>query len=209
MLRAKENDTRSEQEATQSMQLHQPGSETTEREETRGNGPSLSPRQSVPVSPVVARNGTETGKEKLKLKGLEDVQPKSFLYKGPELVSVDMRGCIDLIICNQGLQEGFINPFINAYFNYNPSDRTAQTNGKRLKAATSIIAAVARRTSLASNTARKKIVTVKEETREYKTSYLVCYRPHGSSSSDRLASLRGVCKVRIVSAINGNRPSRS
>ena len=175
------------------MQLYQPRRGSTGREGS-GNCPNPHPERSVPVSPLVPRNGADTGKkgngggvapirDKLKLKSLQDVQPKSFLYKRPELVSINMRGCIDLIACNQGLKEGFINPFIDTYFNYDPSDRAAESKGKRLKAATSIIAAVARRTSLTSNTARKKIVTVKDETREYKMSYLVCYRPLEGSTT--------------------------
>jgi hypothetical protein len=115
----------------------------------------------------------------------------------PEFFCLDLRGGLQLISCDQGPNEGFIQPFTALYFHANKDDRDAQRRLSYLKETTKIIAMVPRRKSRLINEPIMK-PPGKGDTGvpRFKKCYLVRFCPTGSSEKDTEAALLAITEVR-------------
>lgn len=123
-----------------------------------------------------------------------DTVPVDLCGAHPELFVESLQGNIDIVWCDDSKKEGFIDPFMKAYFKYNAKDPNAVKLFQRLQKKTGIFVAVSRRESKDSNQAM-----MKEGSHGglFKLTYFV--RIRGSSSSDaetdRLTCLNAIADV--------------
>ena len=120
----------------------------------------------INTMPLTEKHEANWSKSSFAIEGLDNIDPSNYISTGTEKFSINMRGPIDLIGCNQGSTEGFVNPFIEAYFNQKSLDTT-----KCLKKNTNIIAVVSRHVGMNVNKPQMKQV----KSRSYKMSYFVSY----------------------------------
>lgn len=164
----------------------------------------------VPESPIEGKSverGSPTirtpKRRKFNLRDFELVHQMSHLYSGNCcMYLVQMRGPIELIYCNQGLNEAFLNPFMSMYFHSGGSSfeevgsRNTKNQVIELRKKTKIIAAVPRRINLQTNEPEMKPGS-KNDTRRYKKCYFVSYTKDESerSDNDRQEGLWAICNV--------------
>ena len=78
------------------------------------------------ISPVAGSQSKkwQDGKTRYGVKAFDEMKPRSLMSNNPEITCVNLAGCIQLIACDQGGTEGFIQPFVSLYFNTKENDRS-------------------------------------------------------------------------------------
>ena len=160
----------------------------------------LEKRDATQVSPLGdehCNKKTRNGSEKAHgMKELDEIEPRILMGNNPEMYIAEAQGGLEFIYCDQGLSEGFINPFTVKYFHVNPEDRTGMNNLAKYKKITKIIAIAPRRKSATENEpAMKPAGKSDNQTVKYKKSYLVRYCPEGSTSSEKHTALQAITDV--------------
>jgi hypothetical protein len=77
----------------------------------------------------------------------EGVKPSNLSGAHPELFLERLQGNIELVWCNDGTKEGFIDPFVKAFFHYEEKNPNAVKTYEELKKKTGIFVGVSRRIS--------------------------------------------------------------
>jgi hypothetical protein len=131
------------------------------------------------------------------LQDWKDVIPRNFMGNNPELFCLDLPGKIELIFCDQGLNEGFVQPFTAMYFHARDNDKDGQNKLIKLKKRTKIIAMVPRRAShLQNEPIMKPLAKGETGMPRFKKCYFVRYCPCGSSFEEKQDALKAVAEVR-------------
>jgi hypothetical protein len=129
----------------------------------------------------------------------EDIEPRNFMVNNPELFCFDLLGNIQLISCDQGSNEGFIQLFTAMYFHTKKDDRDGQRRLHRLKEVTKIIAMVPRRKSRFQNEPVMKPPGKSDNGMVcFKKCYLVRYCPDGTTPQDTELALNAIAEVRLL-----------
>ena len=82
--------------------------------------------------------------------------PSNFAGAHPELFLERLQGNIETIWCDDGKKEGFIDPFVKAFFHYDKKNPNAVKTFEELKKKTGIFVAVSRRISQEVNQSQLK-----------------------------------------------------
>ena len=122
----------------------------------------------------------------------ESVEPISLCASHPEMFLERLQGNIELVYCDDGLKEGFIDTFNKAYFHVDKSKPDAVKKYQELKAKTGIFVAVCRRLNRETNQPH-----LKEGTNGgmFKQTYFV---RHAKWSSDDLETDHRTCLQTIA-----------
>ena len=87
---------------------------------------------------------------------VEGAKPSNFSGAHPELFLQKLQGNIELVWCDDGKKEGFIDPFVKAFFHYDKKNPNAVKTFKELKKKTCIFVGVSRRISRQMNESELK-----------------------------------------------------
>jgi len=120
------------------------------------------------------------------------VIPSNLSGTHPELFLERLQGNIDLVWCDDGKKEGFIDPFVKAYFHYDKTNPNAVKMFENLKRKTGIFVGVSRRISLEKNESQFK------EGNHGGLSKLTYFVRHSGSNNSDLVSDHRVCLEAIA-----------
>ncbi len=120
------------------------------------------------------------------------VTPSNLSGTHPELFLERLQGNMELVWCNDGKKEGFIDPFVKAFFHYDKTNPTAVKTFEDLKKKTGIFVGVSRRISWEKNESQFK---EGNHGGMFKLTYFI---RHGSSNSSDLVSDHRVCLEAIA-----------
>jgi hypothetical protein len=153
------------------------------------------------VAAVVSPGGLKNKKNKSHRYDMkhdcEEIEPRNLMGNNSELFCLDLRGQIQLIWCDQGSNEGFLQPFSALYFHSNPNDREAQRKVQELRKITKIIAMVPRRKNRIENEPIMKPPGKGDNgVSRFKKCYLVRFCPLGSCAEEKEAALCAIAEVR-------------
>jgi hypothetical protein len=115
------------------------------------------------------------------------VTPSNLSGAHPELFVERLQGNIELVWCNDGKKEGFIDPFVKAFFHCDKKNPNAVKMFEDLKKKTGIFVGVSRRISQETNEAKLK---EGNQGGMFKLTYFVRHR--GSNNADLVLDRR-VC----------------
>ena len=174
------------------------------KQTTTANGKYYKQNQSSTniVSPSSEQPRTKKARvhepEVCNLKSLDEIVPKNLMNNHPELTCYDMAGGIQLVACDQGTNEGFIQPFTALYFHTRQEDRDATRKVAELRKATNVIAMVSRRWSKEKDEPVMKHPGKNDNgVVKYKKCYLVRYLiPGGANNENDKRALQTIASVR-------------
>ena len=109
--------------------------------------------------------------------------PSYFLGTVPEMFVIELQGGIELIYCNQGNSEAFVQPLVNAFFQVPPENKTAVALRKELVEKTQILCVVPRRVSHKENVPQTKPAQ-NGTTTVYKKMYFVRYPGYSLNNNE-------------------------
>lgn len=127
----------------------------------------------------------------------ESLIPSYFVGTQPELFVIQLRGGLELIYCNQGSNEGFLQPLISALFQVSPGDQSGIQIRNNLCKKTKILCAVPRRESREENTPQLK-TSESNGSVKYKKLYFVRYPGiTANGGGSRRQALETIAQVRF------------
>lgn len=149
------------------------------------------------VSPNSAKKKTIARPIHYEKKEWGEIQAKNLMGNNSELYCLELQGGIELISCDHGQNEGFIQPFTAKYFYTRKDDRDGQKVFRDLKEKTHIIAMVPRRMARERDEPIMKPPGKADNgVARFKKCYLVRFCPGGSTSEEKEMALRAIAEVR-------------